>query len=79
MNNDINARVEQIIRLYESKGNPQQIMQNMLGGSNLGQVQTKLQNISQGRSPKEFLLQVARQNGVSEQNLQGLSRILSGN
>ena len=34
--------------------------------------------MAQGRTPKEFILQLARQNGVNEKNLQGLERILGG-
>lgn len=78
-NNDINQSIENIIALYERGGNPQQVMQTMMNrNSQIGQMQNQLQNMAQGRSPKEFLLQLARQNGVSEKNLQGLSRILGG-
>lgn len=74
---DINQTIEQIIRFYDSGGNPQQVMQNIMRqGTPIGQVQTQMQNMAQGRSPKEFILQMAKQNGVSEQNLQGLARIL---
>lgn len=79
MVNDINQTIENIIALYERGGSPQQIMQNMMqNNSQMGQFQTQLQNMAQGRSPRDFLLQLARQNGVSEKNLQGLSRILGG-
>ena len=75
--NDINATIERIIALYDSGGNPQQVMQNMMQqGTPISQMQTQLQNMAQGRSPNEFILQMARQNGVSEKNLQGLARIL---
>lgn len=74
---DINQRIEQIIRFYDSGGNPQQIMQNMFQqNTQINQVQTQMRNMAQGRSPKDFILQIAKQNGVSEQNLQGLARIL---
>lgn len=77
--NDINQAIENIIALYERGGNPQQVMQSMMQKNNqVGQMQSQLQNMAQGRSPKEFLIQLARQNGVSEKNLQGLSRILGG-
>lgn len=76
-NNNINQVIENIIMLYERGGNPQQIMQNMMQqNSQMGQFQTQLQNMAQGRNPRDFLLQLARQNGVSEKNLQGLARIL---
>ncbi len=76
--NDLNAVIERIIAMYDSGGNPQQIMQNMMQqGTPIGQMQSQMQNMAQGRSPMEFILQMARQNGVSEQNLQGIARILS--
>ena len=78
-NNDINQAIENIIALYDRGGSPQQVMQSMMQKNNqVGQMQSQLQNMAQGRSPKEFLIQLARQNGVSEKNLQGLSRILGG-
>ena len=80
MYGDINQTIENIIALYDSGGNPQQIMRNMMQqGTPISQMQTQMKNMAQGRSPKEFILQVAKQNGVSEKNLQGLARILGAN
>lgn len=77
--NDLNTTLERIIALYDSGGDPKNVMQSMMQqNSHMSQMQTQLQNMSQGRNPREFLLQLARQNGVSEKNLQGLSRILGG-
>lgn len=79
MAQDINSTIQNIIALYNSGGNPQQIMQQMMQRTpQINQMQTQLQNMAQGRSPQEFLIQLARQNGVSEENIQGLSRILGG-
>ena len=79
MTQDINSTIQNIIALYNSGGNPQQIMQQMMQRTpQINQMQTQLQNMAQGRSPQEFLIQLARQNGVSEENIQGLSRILGG-
>lgn len=79
MPQDINSTIQNIIALYNSGGNPQQIMQQMMQKTpQINQMQTQLQNMAQGRSPQEFLIQLARQNGVSEENIQGLSRILGG-
>lgn len=75
---DINQTLERIIALHDSGGNPQQVMQQMMQRSpQVGQMQTQLQNMAQGRNPTEFILQLAKQNGASEQNLQGLARILN--
>lgn len=74
---DINQTLEQIIRFYDSGGNPQQVMQNMMQQNpQMSQIQTQMKNMAQGRSPKEFILQIAKQNGVNEKNLQGIARIL---
>lgn len=79
MAQDINSTIQNIIALYNSGGNPQQIMQQMMQRTpQINQMQTQLQNMAQGKSPQEFLIQLARQNGVSEENIQGLSRILGG-
>ena len=45
----------------------------------MGQMQTQMQNMAQGRSPKEFILQMAKQNGVTDKNIEGLARILGAN
>lgn len=75
---DINQTLERIIALHDSGGNPQQVMQQMMQRSpQVGQMQTQLQNMAQGRNPTEFILQLAKQNGASEKNLQGLARILN--
>lgn len=80
MANDINARIENIIKFYNMGGNPQQLMQNMMmQNSNIGQMKTQIQNMSQGRTPKDFIVQMARQNGVTEQNIQELLKILGKN
>lgn len=67
--------LEQIIQFYKSGRNPQELMGRFMP-NNLEQMKQKMQNMAQGRSPAEFILQLARQNGASEQNLQGLAQIL---
>jgi hypothetical protein len=73
--NDINSTLEQIIQFYNSGRNPQELMSRFMP-NNLEQMKQKMQNMAQGKSPAEFIMQLARQNGASEQNLQGLARIL---
>lgn len=75
--NDLNAQIERIIALHDSGCDPNKIIQAMLQKHpNVNQLGIQYQNMAQGRNPKEFLLQLAKQNGVSEQNIQGLARIL---
>lgn len=79
MSNNINYVIEQIIAMYDKGANPKQFMQSMMQQTpQMGQMQSQLQNMAQGRSPQEFILQIARQNGVSDKNVQELSRILGG-
>lgn len=73
---DINSMLEQIIAIHDNGGTPQQLMGRFMPNSNINQMKAQMQNMAQGRSPSEFILQIARQNGASEQNLQGLARIL---
>lgn len=74
--NDINNVLSQIIALHDSGGNPQQVMGMIAQNGNINQMKSQMQNMAQGRTPAEFILQIARQNGANEQNLQGLARIL---
>ena len=75
--NDINQMIEGIIALHDGGGNPSQIMRTMYGKNpNINQMATQYKNMTQGRNTTEVLLQLAKQSGVSEQNLQGLARIL---
>lgn len=79
MNNqvDLNQMVERIIALYDSGGDPNKMMQQMYQRNpNVNQMATQYKNMSQGRSNTEVLMQLAKQGGLSEQNLQGLARIL---
>lgn len=78
MNFDINQTLESIIALYDSGGNPNVVMQNMVSQNpNIKQLGTQFTNMKQGRSNSEFYLQLARQAGVSEKNIQGLCRMLN--
>lgn len=72
---DINSMLEQIIQFHKSGRNPQELMQRFMP-NNLEQVKQRMQNMAQGRSPAEFIMQIARQNGASEQNLKELAQIL---
>ena len=72
---DINSMLEQIIQFHKTGRNPQELMQRFMP-NNLEQMKQKMQNMAQGRSPAEFIMQLARQNGVKEQNLQGILEIV---
>lgn len=78
MNNNINQMIENVINFYNSGGNPNEFMQSIIRNNpNINMFNTQLKNMSQGKNMTEFLLQLAKQNGVNEKNLEGLARILS--
>ena len=77
MNNNLNQMIENVISFYKSGGNPNDFMQNIIRNNpNINMFNTQLKNMAQGKNMTEFLLQLAKQNGVNEKNLEGLARIL---
>jgi hypothetical protein len=75
--NDINQTLQGIFAMKNAGRNPQQIMQMLIQKNpQVQQMLTTLQNMAGGRSPKEFLTQIAKQNGVSEQNISAIEQIL---
>ena len=72
MNNgyDVNQALQNVFKMRNAGRNPQQIMQIMMQQNPQIQQQiAMLQNMAKGKSPKEFFAQLAKQNGVSEQNM----------
>ena len=76
--NDINQRVEAILNLANSGGNPQTIMQQMMSkgfNSNTQQLNTafnQMRNMANGRSMPEFYIQMLKQNWLNEKNAEGI-------
>jgi hypothetical protein len=80
MNNgyDVNQALQSVFQMRNSGQNPQVIMQMLIQRNpQYSQMMTQIRNMSQGRSTKEFVMQLARQNGVNEQNLQMLSQMFN--
>lgn len=73
---DLNSVIEKIIMLHDKGSNPQQLMQQMFGNTNISQLNSQMQNMSKGMNKGQFYLQLAKQGGVSEQNIQRLAQIL---
>lgn len=77
MNNNINPILQQVMQLKKKGMNPQQVMQMLFQRNpQYQQMLTWMKNSAQGRSPKEFVLQLAKQNGVDEQTLQSISEMM---
>ena len=74
---NINDRIARIIAMHDSGGDPNRMMMNMVQQMpNIQMMWTQYNNMMQGRSKKDAFLQMAKQQGVTEQNIQGLCRIL---
>ena len=81
-NGDINQRVEALLNLANSGGNPQTIMQQMMSrgfnanNQQLNTAMAQMKNMAGGRSMPEFYIQMLKQNGLNDKNAEGLSRLL---
>ena len=75
-NGDINQTIQSILQMRNAGQNPQMIMQMILQRNpQYQQLLTQMQNMAQGRNPRDFIMQLAKQNGVSEQNMQALQQM----
>ena len=78
-NNDINQTLQGIFAMKNAGRNPQQIMQILIQQNpQMQQMLVTLQNMAQGKNPKEFFTQLARQNGVNEQNMGMIMQLFGG-
>lgn len=76
MNNDINSRIQAIMQLKQKGFTPQSAMQMLMQRNPNYQIaMQRLQNMAQGRDMKSFVMQLARQNGVSQENLQAMQNM----
>lgn len=81
MNNgyDVNQALQQLFQMKNAGQNPQMIMQMLIQKNpQYSQMLTQLQNMSRGRNTRDFVMQLARQNGVNEQNLAQLMHMFGG-
>lgn len=73
--NNINHVIQSLIDAKNAGKNPQMILQALMQRNpNYQQLATTLQNMSNGQDPQQFVMQLARQNGVDPQNLQALQQ-----
>ena len=78
-NNNINQTLQNLFSLRNAGHSPQQIMQMLIQQNpQMQQMLVTLQNMAQGKNPKEFLTQLARQNGVNEQNMGMIMQLFGG-
>ena len=79
MNNLINQRVEMILNMANKGMAPEAVMKQLMGNQMPEQIETmrtQLTNMSKGKPMNDFILQALKQQGLSEQNAQGLARLM---
>ena len=75
--NQLNQNIDAIINMANTRKNPQQIMQMLIQQNpQVKQMMTQIQNMANGRTPKEFITQLAQQNGVSQDRIDQLMQII---
>lgn len=80
MNNDINYRIQAIMQLKQKGLTPQSAMQMLMQRNPNYQIaMQRLTNMAQGRNMKDFVMQLAMQNGVNQENLQAIQSLFGNN
>lgn len=74
--NDINQTLQNIFAMKNAGRNPQQLLQMLMQQNpQMQQMMATMQNMARGKSPQEFFTQLAKQNGVNEQNMNILKQM----
>lgn len=78
MNNgyDVNQALQNLIAMKNSGKSPKMVLQMIMQQNpQVGQLMTQFRNMSNGRNPRDFITQLARQNGVSDQNISAIQQM----
>ena len=76
MQNGINEQIQAIMSLKQRGMQPQQVMQMMFQQNpQLQQQMQTVKNMMNGKNPREFVTQLAKQNGANEQSMQMLKQL----
>jgi hypothetical protein len=74
--NDINQALQNIFAMKNAGRNPQQLLQTMMQQNpQVAQMMTQFRNMSNGQNPRDFITQMARQQGLSEQNISAIQQL----
>lgn len=80
MNNQLNQVLQNLMQMKNSGKNPQMIMQSLMRQNpNYGQMVQQLKNMANGREPREFITQLAKQNGADDYTLRIISQMFNNN
>ena len=76
MQNGINEQISAIMSLKQQGATPQAVMQMMFQQNpQLQQQMQTVKNMMNGKNPKEFVTQLAKQNGVDKQGMQMIMQL----
>ena len=74
MNNQLNKTLQNIYNAKKQGKNPQVVMNMMLQQNpQMQQTLTQLKNMANGRSPRDFFTDLARQHGANDQSIEYLN------
>ena len=60
-----------------SGGNPQQAMKMLIERNpNTNRIMTQIQNMANGQNPRDFAMQLAKQNGIDPRQVEDLARTM---
>ena len=78
MQNGINEQISAIMSLKQRGMTPQQVMQMMFQQNpQLQQQMQTLQNMAQGKNPRDFIMQLAKQNGANQNSINSIMQMLN--
>ena len=80
MNNayDVNQALQNLIAMKNSGKSPKMVLQMVMQQNpKVGQLMTQFRNMSNGRNPRDFITQLARQNGVSDKNISDIQQMFT--
>lgn len=77
MNNGGN--IFNLVKMIQSSGNPAQFVQNLVASNPQAQgILQQVQNSTQGADPRNIALQLAKQRGISENDVMSMFNMLNG-
>ena len=75
---DVNQALQNVIAMKNSGKNPQAILQMLMQQNpQVAQMMTQFRNMSNGQNPRDFITQMARQQGLSEQNISAIQQVFN--
>lgn len=79
MANGQNTVIQSLMALKNKGKNPNQVLQLLLQRNPQARTAlTQIRNMANGKSPQEFLTQLAKQQGLSQNDIDGIRELVQG-